>query len=64
MYVHGFDTGNEAESYRAEAAKGAYRTSSPVQVPLALLNQAEFMDVVSALVASVVDVDYPDDAKQ
>lgn len=61
VYAHSFTTVDDARDYREDCAgEGSYRTSAPVPVPLALLDQPGFMAVAQAIAKAAVNVDYPE----
>lgn len=60
-YAHSFDSFEDAQGYREDCdGDGSYRTSIPVPVPLALLDQPGFMDVADAIAKAAVNTDYPE----
>lgn len=55
MYLHTFDTLEQADKYRANAwEKGAYRTSEVFEVPVGIETyMEEIQDIISAAVGMV-----------
>ncbi|TXH16597.1 MAG: hypothetical protein E6R03_05215 [Hyphomicrobiaceae bacterium] len=50
LYLHAFDTLSEVRQYRKSCDNAAYETSEPVEVPLRLLDDKEFVDIAEAIV--------------
>lgn len=50
LYLHAFDTLAEVRRYRKSCDKAAYETSEPVEVPIHLLDDKQFIDTAGAVV--------------
>jgi hypothetical protein len=55
MYVHTFDTLEQADAYRTKAYEnGAYRTSEPLEVPVGIETYMEAIRDIASAAASLV----------
>lgn len=59
LYLHVLPSLRTAESYRRSCAKGAYRTSSPVEVAAALVGAPGFIPAVEAVLTATLTIEYP-----
>lgn len=60
-YLHAFETAAQADEFRIDCAKSAYRTTVPVPVSEELADNEEFQDVLLALVKGYQELDYADE---
>lgn len=59
IYVHAFDSEEQAITGRKSCAEAAYRTSEIIKAPASLVDHPSFMGVVQALLSASLAVDYP-----
>ena len=60
LYLHVHDTMEEAEADRRSCAKGAYRTTEPIEVPE--LGESAW-SAIDELLQALPTLDYPDDTE-
>lgn len=53
FYVHTFDSREEADAYREDAADAAYNTSEPIVVPVGI---EKYLQTVDDIIAAVTDL--------
>lgn len=62
IYVHAFDSEEQAIAGRKSCAEAAYRTSEIIKAPASLVAHPAFMDVMQGLLSASLSVDYPEEA--
>lgn len=62
IYLHSFDTEEQAIAGRKSCAEAAYRTSEIIKAPASLVDHPAFMEVVQGLLSASLSVDYPEEA--
>lgn len=61
LYLHAWETGEDAEQDRVNCARnGAYRTSPVIEVPAALADQEGFYDIVEEILRAATRLEYAD----
>lgn len=58
LYLHAWDTNEEAEQDRIDCSNGAYRTSPILCVPVSLADHPAFVETVYSLLGLIADLDY------
>lgn len=62
IYVHAFDSEEQANAGRKSCAEAAYRTSEIIKAPASLVDHPAFMEVVQGLLSASLSVNYPEEA--